>query len=293
MKREDFVKFYYENKDKQGFVHINKIAEHFRFNNRDDGVGIERIPTFLSSHGKYFLKFVFMSNELDAEILMPRVYEKLGFISCKNFPIMGKEGNTFIASSNVHTKGTVIADKYWGRIFDDYWNCFSHKEYLKDGFDTLTGNFTEGAIKDLLKLRLVDTASFNTDRHTHNFFYTTQKDEDGSRVATGIKTIDYGDSGMDYNRLFSNEVGYYHNFSYNGEEDCEERLTRSEMINEYKYNETSNMFLPKTECAQILGSVNFQKEAKDLQQETGYHVNQKLVDAWDKSFDNMAEELSK
>ena len=79
MKKEDFVKFFYENKDKQGFVHINKIAEHFRFNNSDDGVGIERIPTFLSSHGKYFLKFVFMSNELDAEILMPRVYEKLGF----------------------------------------------------------------------------------------------------------------------------------------------------------------------------------------------------------------------
>ena len=67
MNREDFVKFYFENKQKNGFLKLQKVAKHFKFKNLDESSMV--LPTFYDVNGKNFLKYVYMSRELDAEVL--------------------------------------------------------------------------------------------------------------------------------------------------------------------------------------------------------------------------------
>ena len=288
MSKEDFIKFYFDKKDELGIVKLKTVSKKFGFKDTINN-GYLTTNNFVDATGKKFIKPVFSKEQLDAEILLPKIYEKLGLTSCKNFPIKNRKGNMFVVSTNVLTDNTLVSGDYRLNIFANGWRTFSKQDKLSDGTDKLTGKYSENAIKDLLKLRLLDTATFNTDRHQHNFFYTIETKEDGAKVATSIKAIDYEDSGGHLTRSLGKEF-FFNNFVEGGD-DWGFQLSREQMIDEFKNNETSNIFLPKQECAEILGSVNFQKEAKTLAEETGYFCNQNLVDAWDKSFCDMAGQL--
>ena len=296
MSKEDFIKFYFEYKNRHGFVSFQDVKNHFdvRF---DETWRIYRSskPCVLDAHGPNYLKLVTTKDKLDAEILLARIYSKLGFTSCQNFPIHESVYNNafYVASTNIRTNDAVEGFNFDGVIFENYTNYFARKNQLENGNDRLTGRFTGKAITDLLKLRLVDTAAFNTDRHLGNFFYSLQTQDNGQKVATGIKTFDYGESGKSYNRDCPDKVDYYNNFTTLGDRDRTLRLSRPEIIHQFRTNETSQLFLPKEECAQILGSVNFQKEARELEQETHYKVDKCFVDDLDRSFTDMAEELAK
>ena len=291
MSGEDFIKFYYENKNKKGFVYLSQISKKFGFEMSNINQIIQT-PYFIDKNGKNFLKYTFIPTELDAEILLSRLYGKLGFKSCKNFPVVDKSGENFIVSTDVLTKGTILADLFKGRVFSQNSNCFLKSEELTSGFDALSGDYSLDAIKLLLLLRGVDFVFYNADRHLNNFGYKV-KEEKGKEVVTGIATFDYENSGSEYNRKFLSNALYYNNFNLGGEDDTTCLLNRKDMIESFKTNETANMFLPKNEFAEILGGIGVKKEAKILQEETGYTCNQKLIDAWDKSCYNTAEELSK
>ena len=298
-KKQDFVKFYFKNKNEHGFVNASDVVKQFGINFPKR----EPLVFFEDKAGKNFLKYICIKGELDAEMLLSRIYEKNGFVSAHYYPVENDTehhklqldadmkkyfefaSGVVAATNDLRTQNTVKPCDSKAQIFESFGNIFPFVNHLVDGRDKLTGQFSDEAIKQLLVMRLLDTASFNSDRHISNFFYTVDNSS-GQEVVDGIKTFDYGASGTIRGGYF------YNNFIVGGDFQYEKSLNREQMLDSFKKNETVQMFLPKSESSEILGNINFQKEAKDLEEETGYHVGQDLVDAWAKSFDDMAEELS-
>ena len=128
--------------------------------------------------------------------------------------------------------------------------------------------FTKEGMRDFIKMHLFDTASSNVDRNASNFYF--EYNEQGK--ICGVTTIDHS---MSQDSILFDHPDALIFFNFLGE-DCE--TDRNGMIYELKENETVQDFLPVSEMAEMVGSVDIVETAKDIKKETGYSVDPEYID---------------
>ena len=246
---------------------------------------------------------------MDAEILLSQLYCKAGIESAIYLPAENEYGKFLVCDDvtqpNIISAGSHLFPYLSGT--ENHTLPFLCKANLGVNLPSI---LTQNAMMEQTKMRILDTASFNTDRHYFNFFYKLKRpsQQNGqqessmsgnimqyfrnliSNPANEVVSIDYEISGEIIDRLArgyedaGKESGYDNDFSYSP-------LIRTEMMEEIKSNEELANLIDKKEFAEEIGSLNPSAVAEDIKQTIGYEVNPKAVDVLSKSYDEMAETL--
>lgn len=242
----------------------------------------------------------------DAEILLCQVYSKLGVPSSIYTPAQSQD-EQFLLCDDVEKDNVMLATNYLASKFS--LTKPRLMPFLSQG--RVGANpyryFTKEAMAEQTKMRILDTASYNTDRHMANFFYTLQRDikpeQDGTlgeqivsyfralvpNRATGVVAIDFESSGGNINSMIESDSplnGYMNDFQNS-------TMTRQEILDQIQNNEKLESVLDKQDFAEEIGSVNIPSIADDIKEITGYEVDAKMVDILSSSYDVMAELLVK
>ena len=112
------------------------------------------------------------SRAFDPEILLSQIYAKAGIESAIYLPINTYKGQGVISNDvAVDEENVIPACDYFDFYIDPY------DRYELTFLDSLNTNlnlpnyFTRNALQQQTKMRILDTASYNTDRHDSNYFY--------------------------------------------------------------------------------------------------------------------------
>ncbi len=267
---------------------------------------IEGKSYYVKSHS---LKGILHKPQADAEILLSQIYSKLGIPSSIYLPAQ-HQGEKFLLCDDVEKPNVVLATNYLAERFNA-----KHPMLTPFLSSTRTGAnsqklYTKNAMQQQTKMRILDTASYNTDRHYANFFYTLQRDvkpqTDYSlhgqvinyfrslvpNKVEDVVAIDFESSGgniqtlqggRDANEPFNS---YMNDFKPGV-------MTRSEMLTEIQTNDCLAELIDKQELAESIGSLDPSGVASDIEETTGYEIDPKMVDTLAKSYDEMAELLIK
>lgn len=242
----------------------------------------------------------------DAEILLSQIYSKLGVPSSIYTPAQ-YNGEQFLVCDDVEKSNVMLASNYLASRFS--LNKPRLMPFLSQGRVGANPHtfFTKNAMAEQTKMRILDTASYNTDRHMANFFYTLERDFKPEQVgtigeqivsyfrslvpnrATGVVAIDFESSGGNISVIADGGEplnGYMNDFQ-------NALLTRQEMLNRIQNNEKLESVIDKQDFAEEIGSVNIPSIAEDIKETTGYEVDSKMVDILSSSYDDMAELLIK
>jgi len=277
--------------------------------------------------GRYYFKTC-SKPERDAEVLLSQVYAKAGFSTAIYTPVSFCEEvgypdesyygvisndvlkNTPVDASELLDSGQnavyeaymgVNNNKHVGSLLNiqDRYNFFSdfvlYKNLPKDKSD-ITRHFTKDAARQMIKTRLFDVASFNTDRHTENMFLKLGQNKD----IEDILLIDHGFSGTRYYYYDIHECDIYESSVF-----CNEfcdgvcdttryivKKTRDIMVENFKNNESIREFVTPSELAETLGQVDIKGTAEDIRDTIGYEVDKDYTNLLCESFARLAEEVS-
>lgn len=248
---------------------------------------------------------------LDPEILLSQIYAKAGLTTAIYLPIETQRGKALI-SDKIDTEPNIIQACNF-LDFEIDLNDRYNLEFLSDENQDVDFSryFTLRAMQQQTKLRIYDTATFNSDRHDENYFYKvfqvpkpegTQPfisakyspiNTDYALRADDIVSIDYELSGL--NCFGKTEQNLHSSEASNGphfENDFEqELLSREEMLKHFRTNPYLENLLDKQELAEEIGSIDPVGVAKDIQETTGYEVDPQYASFLSKSFDEVAEAL--
>ncbi len=257
--------------------------------------------------------------KMDSEILLSQIYSRTGIESAIYLPLL--HGNRqYLISDDVKNKRVVTANAHLNSYLAG--TGVRAIPFLKDNKNFVVepeNVLNENTMQQQTKMRILDTASYNTDRHPLNFFYKLShslqeppKDLEEMfsglkspkissqimryyrnllpNIATDVVSIDYGASGtimsdiaqdkQNSDTLYENDFGYV-------------SLSRENMINEIETNEQLAQLIDKKDLAEVIGSINPSLVAQDVKDTIGYEVDSSLVDILSKSYDDMAETLLK
>ena len=230
----------------------------------------------LNCCGKEYFYKVASKEEYDAEILLSQIAKSIGLNCAVYLPVNVGLMQNGVASDSLEQIGCICSremDSTAKYITD---SLLMPKEYGERDLKYYSEIITKDAMRDLIKTRLFQFASSNTDGNKDNMFY--KLNENGI-----IESVYSLDNAMGYNFVFD-EGTYYNEF-------CDEFLTSEEMIEQFKENETMKQFIKPQELAEAIGSVNIQGIANDITNTLGYNIGQKFVDGISSSYDSIAEQL--
>ena len=265
----------------------------------------------------YYLKSALRANKVDmayydAEILLSQIYNRAGIDSAVYLPVMFSDGH-YLVSNDVESERSILASKY-------FYSCSKGSKILSIPFladkKDLSVNpskfYTKKAMQQQTKMRILDTATCNYDRHRDNFFYKVRqpivdakKDDgevtEGSSIvdffrgiipnkATDVVAIDFGVSGNIAPLLHFGEE-YISIYDHYSNDFSRKLMYRDELINEIAENENLSQLIDKKDFAETIGSINPYSVAQDIQDTTGYAVNQDYTSFLSKALDDMAETL--
>ena len=278
--------------------------------------------------GRYYFKAC-SKPERDAEVLLSQVYAKAGFSTAIYTPVSFCEevgypdestyygvisndvlNNTPVDASELLESGqNTVYEAYMGvnnneyvgsllnirdryKFFSDFVLC---KNLPKDKSD-ITKHFTKDAARQMIKTRLFDVASFNTDRHTENMFLKLGQNKD----VEDILLIDHAFSGTKYEHKVVcqediNKTSVFCNEFCDGVCDTPKYIvkkTRDIMIDNFKHNESMQEYITPRELAETLGQVDIKGTAEDIRDTIGYEVDKNYTDFLCESFELLAEEVS-
>ncbi len=265
---------------------------------------------------KYYLKSVtktppIVKHNTDAEVLLSQLYCKFGIDSTIYLPAENSYGK-FLICDDVASPNVVPAVSH---LYPYLSGSEVHSLPILAPPEKLSVDlsqvFTKNAMMEQTKMRILDTASFNSDRHYLNFFYRLQHTPEQFEEQIGE---DKSSDVMQYFRnLMPNRAKEVVSIDYeicggvlsrlaqgNKEADCFNEyendfgfasLTRQEMLKEIKTNEQLATLVDKEELAEQIGSLDPISVADDIKQTIGYEVDSKVVDVLAKSYDEMAETL--
>jgi len=275
----------------------------------------------------FYLKQCF-DGENDAEVLLSQVYARAGFKTAIYTPVKFSGMKNCVISNNIATpdtlpyanydissiedfkdeKATMIAPFALGKNYHLFFSPVANSNMHYERY------FTRDAIRQILKMRIFDTASFNTDRHNNNFFLNLRDDDTyeeitgNTRICDDITLFDYGYSGIGWDfyktphkDLFSIDMEYVNKSSQKGctyYHDFERsalitRLTADKIIENFKTNETVRQFVSMDELSAELSCAgqDIPEVAREIKDTLDYEIKQEFVDKLQENFDNMANEL--
>jgi len=267
--------------------------------------------------------------QMDAEILLSQVYAKAGLKSAIYIPVALRDGKTKICDDDYVVPGVISNDilgnapttregdirKHYAGTFDS-WNDFAKQNMYECGIHRIRDNgrfyknfvlhskkrcdveditkyFSPNAARQLIKARLFDVASFNSDRHTGNMFL-----QFSGGKAENVLFFDYGFSGSEYHMnstdIYGDAVYYYNEFCYATMQNGDAYIgfkDRHEMVENFKHNETMQEFITTQELAEELEKVDVKETARDIKDTIGYEFNEKYVNKVAESFERLREEI--
>lgn len=215
-----------------------------------------------------YFKRAYSKKEVDAELLLSRVYNKLGFNSAVYFP--AKNGfENYVVSNDVVFDHKIVKKP------TSHFNAFINRHHPNNE------QFTDNAIEKQIEMRIVDLASFVPDRHENNFYHIFK-----DKKIDDMALIDYEYSGQIYDT--KNEGGLYYSpyssYQYFRKDVCKELGQKDEI----------NAYVDRNEVAESLGNMadnGIIKTATEIEQNLGYSINKNYVDALRHSYDQMTQIL--
>lgn len=282
------LKYYRGFRRGKDLLNVNRHAG-FKFVTK--AVGVNNISAdgvlhyLVTPEGLYYTKFL-SKKEIDAEVLISQLYPKLGLKCATYLPVGEKSTYTGVVSNDVRAIDTVPANQH-NKAMSNSLDKSIHivgKNPLHLPYDSNLVNvdyskfITKNGMRSLQIKRMADTASYNTDGREENFFYVLK---DG--IIDDVVSYDNAMSGPFCEGLTNS---YENEFSAH-------RLYRNGMINQFRENETLQTFISPIEMAETIGSVDVIETAKDIKRETGYKVEPQYVDAIARSYESMAEDLTR
>ena len=254
--------------------------------------------TYLQTpEGIYYTKCASKA-EIDAETVLSQVFCNLGIQSAIYLPAGHKNKYVYAVSNDITNENTILAKDY----YEQFWAKRENDEsYI--GADVLRNPFylpskkeqlefeygeyiTPEAMRTLQKVRVLDMASFNTDRNKYNYYFQME-----NGVITDIILIDHAMSGANVESTLCEELVnclYFNEFNR-----IYGRNNFDKIISNFKNNEVVQDIITPQELAETVGSVNMMEEARDIKGTIGYKIDQGYLDVMAKSFDYTAEELLK
>lgn len=306
----DLIKYYKNADSKDGFLNATTLGI-----THNATTTMHRVKRVIINGKSYYLKSLTPSSttakqNADAEVLLSQLYCKFGIDSTIYLPAQNKYGK-FLICDDVEDKDVVTASSHLYPFVTEMEN--NSLPFLinpsKLNVD-LSRILTQNAMIEQTKMRVLDAASFNCDRHYANFFYrllrTPEKIENSQREesspvmqyfrnlvpnpAKEVVSIDYGISGGTLHEMAHDREDvdgfnlYESDFSFS-------LITKDEFLDEVKTNEQFAELIDKKQLAEDIGNLNPSSVAEDIKQTIGYSVDPKVVDVLTKSYDDMAETL--
>lgn len=135
---------------------------------------------------------------------------------------------------------------------------------------------TKDAMVDLIKTRFLHTVVGNYDGNKGNIIFGINEEN----VISSVSSFDNAIVGSK-NHI---NIGYYSEFT-----SC--FLNRDAMLTQFKENETMRLFVHPHELAEGVGNINVQALADNIENETGYVVDQEFIDKQSFNINSVAEEM--
>lgn len=264
-------------------------------------------------------KDITSSYTTDSEVLLSQIYSKAGLLSAIYLPIETEMGKGVISNDVSRGQGRrfISAEDYLDFYAEPL--SYDNSKYLNpyNKSAEITKYFTLKALREQTKMRILDTASFNIDRHSYNFFYGLSQvpvGSDGQIVqgavaqgaeqassnvkmrekADGIASIDYEYAGLNaYLKILNNPKLYELDLDYNSyiNDFSVFKLPRDEMLKEFRENEPLGELVDKQALAEEIGTLDPVAVAQDVTAVTGYEFDPKYTELLAKSYDEVAEAL--
>lgn len=290
-----------------------------------------RMGIYEISGSRYYTKRVRDVNPkrgIDPEILLGQVYSRLGLTSAIYLPISYSGVNEIISDDIVKDSSIKQAGDFLDSAVSDEERYQLHFLHPKSSID-ISKYFTLNALIKQTKLRVVDIASYNSDRHDQNYYYKVlshwnqtpqssihsqsvpkkiSKNYTGDELAglqpiysiqqkaDDVISIDYDISGFNSFRrmnLTSEELEVKNREGCFFDTDFSEAtLTRQEVLREIRENELFANLMDKQELAEEIGSVSPIAVARDIKDTIDYEIEPKFAEFLEKSFEEVAETLA-
>lgn len=225
-----------------------------------------------------------------AEVLLSRLYQKLGLKSIEYYPVINNGHRCVISESyegeNI-SLGSDFFDKVMSNTADFGLLCLNERiikfcdEYNRSDLNTIQ-NFLRFADVDFFRqlfiVRGLDVGTFNYDRNFKNFFV----ESDASGIAKNMILLDNEASGcMVYKRN-----GYHNDFT-------SQKLFEDDLIRAFKQNEDYQQYITRFEIAETIATAPFEETAHEIKEEMGFVVEHEFLETMKANSNNIAEELVK
>lgn len=252
----------------------------------------------LSSNGKYFyIKSPQFYKEVDCEVLLGQLYNKAGLRAAVYTPVDFNHKQSkypsevqLISNDVAPTGNDVLASKFFdNHKINSNLSTILFPSVLPSKQSVLEQYFDKKARRDLVLMPAMDAACLNTDRSLLNFYVNTRNGK-----VNGLSVFDNGfcmetiQEVCKFGKYGSDVLDSYFRHNLNMQE-----LSIADFIEELKENETINNVITPTEIAEVVGGVNVKGCAEDIEKTIGYKVDSEVVDVFERSINNFAEELTK
>ena len=246
-----------------------------------------------SPTGKFYKKFrhFFSKETADAEILLSQIYYGAGLNSTIYTP--ASDGyDLFLLCNDLNQENTIKAQDFNKQITLETGCTEAEIKSIManpnpSGRD-IVKYFSQRALAQKVKTRVLDAATLNPDRQESNYFYIL--DENGKAI--DVATLDYERSGIEatnrisFGRNTSLNSGYQNDFGISN-------ASPTTVIDAIKRSEFVSSVVDLPSIAEEIGSIDVKDVSLDIARTTGYVVEPKYVDVLSRSLDRTAEMLIK
>lgn len=305
------LKYYPTFASKQGFVKMRAMKYQFV---RPEYYDI--VKKYICQDGTFYFKSE-RQDEIDSQVLLSQIYKKSGVNSAIYLPALDPLNHRGTISNDIESPSTISGKDFFSLLYQTFPKELIDTELIKHTKSNATSSkvqsrdklmmfdrkivspslkdfeeqktcenfdfvslFTKDGMRAFIKMHLFDTASFNVDRNSSNFYFEIDK----NGKICGVTTIDHS---MSQDACLYGLSEFY---NFLGEA-CE--TDKAGMLYELKENETVQDFILPQEMAEEIGSINVVSVAQEIKQETGYKINQNYVNCLAHSYENLAEDLVK
>lgn len=281
-----------EKKYKDGFLVLDDLP--MEDNTRVGANGcVERVKT---PCGWYYLKFDYkyarpkhdfteeenfkvFKPDMDAEILLPLLYQKLGIECAKNTPVIVDGWRKVLSKNILQNKQIVPANKFHFEVARQIGYTINKLEYLFQDKNPAVKYFLDKALEDRLKANAISLAVCDSDRAPCNNFYEIN----GKGLATRMLAIDHESSGQAFKKNKSvTDLNFVNDFT-------PAMLTAKQLVNLLKNDKLAREHFDSIKFANELENVDVKHIAYNYSNETGYEFSKNIVDYYAENFEKTAE----
>ena len=241
--------------------------------------------------GNFYKKFkhFFSKETADAEILLSQIYYGAGLNSTIYTPA-SDGSDLFLLCNDIKTEDVVKAKDFHSLIALETGRS---EQEVKSVMATPTSSdilkyFSQKALSQKVKTRVLDAATLNPDRQDCNYFYVLDK----SGKAVDVATLDYERSGIEA----TNQIAFGGHIAVNSGYQNDFGLSKASpatVIDAIKRSELVQSVIELPKLAEEIGSIDVNSTALDISRTTGYVVEPKYVDVISRSLNQTAEMLIK